>query len=178
VAKFYRTDLAIGTKFLAAMMWGYEAPADSKRAGYGPWRVNEMFGGEDNMDRFLVRLSVGSYNQIAQAYEALMGKLPWCGPNFFTKHLYFLGRSSDANPMPLIFDNRVAEGIAALLRSVSPAMGALRVSPSTTVEAYLSYLRYVHHQAELTGASPEQIELYLFQLGRSAAVRTKAEVAL
>jgi hypothetical protein len=41
---FYRlSGVQAETKFIAAMIWGHEAPAGSRRDSRGPWKLSKMF---------------------------------------------------------------------------------------------------------------------------------------
>ena len=114
IVRFYKiSSIEMPTKFLAAMIWGYEAPSGSQRAGYGPSRVKEMFADIDNADRAINSVDVKTPKNIETSYKKLSrkGVLPKCGPNFFTKHFYFLGKSIDLIDYPLIFDDRVAKSL-------------------------------------------------------------------
>ena len=108
-----RTDLA----FVAAMIWGYGP------SGYGPYRTARVLtGGAEGVDAtVLTRLRSGS--RAAREGGALSGfyamnnqpgRVPYLGPAFFTKWLYFTTAtagpdSADAAP---VLDKRVRDWIA------------------------------------------------------------------
>ena len=41
---YMREDIPAETKFIAAMIWGYSAPAGVGPDNRGPWKVSQMFG--------------------------------------------------------------------------------------------------------------------------------------
>jgi len=109
-----RTDLA----FVATMIWGYG------RSGYGPYRTTRVLtGGADTVDpSVLDRLRSGvdeaRENGALAGFYAMNntpGRVPYLGPAFFTKWLYFATAtagpdSADAAP---VLDKRVRDWIAA-----------------------------------------------------------------
>ena len=166
IVKFYRTNVPPKTKFIAAMVWGNEAPAESKRDPRGPWRVATMFSDIGAAESILAAVSVRSPAEILKSYKLINGKggLKGCGPNFFTKHFYFLGKSMNLNPYPLIFDDRVANGLLKLSLSDAECLQMLKPSTITKPDAYMKYLNFVYAQAKRIECEAEQIEYYLFNL--------------
>ena len=76
------------TKFISAMLWGYEAPAGSRRDSRAPWRLPKMFSKPEDAQAAIRSVSLNSEHSIVQAYKNLDRALDGCGPNFFTKHFY------------------------------------------------------------------------------------------
>lgn len=150
------------------MIWGHEAGEGGKRDGRGPWKVSQMFCDPGRAKRVLAAVTASSGPAVADAYKALLGSLPRCGPNFFTKHLYFLGKAARVPSYPIILDNRVASGLARLAGLSSLAARMVDVSATRTVDAYLAYLRFVHAEAARIGCEPDQIEMFLFNAAGDA----------
>ena len=101
-------------------------------------------------------------NDIENAYKNIDKGIKRCGPSFFTKHFYFLGKSNSVNHYPVIFDNRVANGMVKISCSDSQCLDIVTVNAKTKAKSYLAYLKMVHEQADLVGCEPDQIEYYLF----------------
>ena len=113
VVNLYKSPkLQTDVKFLAAMIWGHEAGEGERRNGRGLWKVSQMLENADDARKVLEAIDVNSRDAIADSYTRLSGALKMCGPNFFTKHLYFLGKAKAYKHYPVIFDNRVAPGIS------------------------------------------------------------------
>jgi len=166
VGFYAREDCDIATKFLATMIWGNEAPLDSKRDNRGPSRVFAMFESLKEAPNLLSSLSIKSIPEIKQAYNAHR-KIKKCGPNFFTKHLYFLGKSAgakcrDGTSYPLIFDNRVAVGLSRLSITDKLLPNLVSIQAITRSDAYLKYLAFVYEQSSKIQCEPDQIEYFLF----------------
>lgn len=163
LVNFYQIpDIDAETKFIATMIWGHEASEGGRRDFRGPWKVTEMFNESVAATKAIREVSVSSNKDIMTSYRTLNKKLKMCGPNFFTKHLYFLGKSSGINLYPLIFDNRVASGIVKLSLNSSKNLDFVNVSTKTTPEAYLTYLKLVCKEAEVIECELDKIEYFLF----------------
>lgn len=165
VVRFYRKK-SIGpeTKFLAAMVWGHEASAGNRPDSRGPWKVEEMFKDRSATTALLERVSIRDETSLHEAYRA-SEDIPMCGQSFYTKHLYFLGKAQAVSPGPLIFDNRVAMGIAKLLTENVDGFRMISVAASRSWEAYSAYLRFVHAAAAKIQCQPDKVEYFLFKLG-------------
>lgn len=162
---FYRlTEIGAETKFIAAMIWGHEAAAGGRRDSRGPWKVSKMFSDTVGSERAIRSVSVSNSKDIAVAYSALNKALDRCGPNFFTKHFYFLGKSMEMNHYPVILDDRVANGLLKLSLPKQSCVDMVSISAVRKPAAYISYLDFVHKHASLIGCEPDQIEYYLFNL--------------
>lgn len=163
IVSFYQQqDVLPETKFIAAMIWGNEAPAGSRRDSRGPWRLSQMFADPAAAVAAIRSVSVTSEAEIAQSYQCLDKALDRCGPNFFTKHFYFTGKASGAAEYPLIFDDRVATGLVRVNLADPAVLGAVRVSAERTPEAYLSYLKVARDTVANCGCQMDQVEYYLF----------------
>lgn len=165
VIEFYRrSDVKEETKFIAAMVWGHEAPAGSRRDSRGPWKLSKMFSDPEVAQSAIRAISVATPEGIVSAYKLLDKTLDRCGPNFFTKHFYFTGKAQGLSPYPLIFDDRVANGLVKLALSSHESLDVVRVSAARKPEAYLHYLSFAADQAARIGSELDQIEYYLFNL--------------
>jgi hypothetical protein len=168
VVNFYaNTQVDNVTKFLATMIWGYAAPANGQAAGYGPYRVSQMFIDPDASSAAINGVNVHNNEGIMESYTSLDQTLHKCGPNFFSKHFYFLGKSLGINRYPLIFDDRVAAGLVKVLvppNQLGPAFNMVNIAAKRKPVAYIAYLEYVWNEARLIGCNPDQIEHYLFTL--------------
>lgn len=164
LVSFYgRNNVDAETKFIAAMVWGYEAPAEGRRDGRGPWRVARMFAQLEGTANTIRAVRLETEQDIVTAYRRL-NEVAWVGPNFFTKHLYFLGKAQGLNPYPLIFDDRVANGLMKIAVSNPSNLGVVKIGASRTPEAYLQYLAFAKQEADHIGCALDQIEYYLFNL--------------
>lgn len=158
LVRFYRNDsVPLQTKLIAAMVWGHEAPAGSRRDSRGPWKLGQMFADWDCASRLVEQISVSSYDQISRSYE-LFRQMPRCGANFFTKHFHFLGKAASGERYPVIFDDRVARGLMKLQIAGGVLPSCVSVSTSRKPAAYIEYLRYVHDQAEQSRSVAHRIK--------------------
>jgi hypothetical protein len=147
------------------MMWGYEAPAGGRRAGYGAHRLCEMFTDREAAIAAINDVTIGGAPAIKRSYKRLDRALKKCGPNFFTKHFYFLGKSIDPEHFrPVIFDDRVAAGLIRMQVANAGCLDLVRVSALRNPEAYIAYIDYVYREANSIGCKPDQVEYYLFSL--------------
>ncbi len=149
-------------KFLASMIWGHESGEGGRRDGRGPWKVRQMISDETDARQVLASLDVSSRSAIAASYSALTGAFKRCGPNFFTKHMYFVGKALALKHYPVIFDNRVASGICQVAGLKGQAARMISVSTSRSLAGYMTYLDFVHRESDRLGCQPDQIELFLF----------------
>jgi hypothetical protein len=164
LVRLYQSDeFKPEAKFLAAMIWGHEAPAGSRPDRRGPWKVAQMFSDAGVTIKLLRQIEVDTDTQLRAAYKSGLS-LKRCGPNFFTKHLYFLGKASRQRHYPLIFDDRVAGGLLKLSGKSSSVLGMVTIHARPKVNAYLDYLAFAYADADRIGCSPDQIEYFLFRL--------------
>ena len=165
IVQFYRREnLNSETKFIAAMLWGHGAAAGGQRDKRGPWKVEQMFARQVEAIQAIRSVSVETSEQITCSYSRLNRDIDRCGPNFFTKHFYFLGKSLNLDRYPLIFDDRVARGLVKTTSRDPAILRMVKIGALTKPRAYLSYLDFAQEQAECIGCSLEQIEYYLFRL--------------
>lgn len=138
----------------AVLMWGYGP------IGYGRWRANQTLATDPDGSRLdgqlellrPERISVGS---LAETYRRFLirPRLPYLGPAYFTKLIYFAGyRRSKGGIQPLILDRVVA-------RRLPPAAG---VNPKTwlwPVDQWMSYIEWATTQGT---PEPDQVEMAYF----------------
>ncbi|MFJ1602307.1 hypothetical protein ACIOHS_02860 [Streptomyces sp. NPDC088253] len=115
------------------------------------------------------------------AYAGLQGLVPGFGPSFYTKFLYFAGKTvpSAAGPQPLVLDRVLARRLRSLAQAVGRETGH---DPDGSIAnwvwrdrnwsphryaVYLSFMQAAAGQAAATGtwpsdASPDLLEYALF----------------
>jgi Putative 8-oxoguanine DNA glycosylase OGG-like protein len=165
LVNFYRNaDIELETKFIATMIWGNEAPAGGRRDARGPWKLSKIFSDPAESQVAIRNTLIGNNTEIADSYKILDKTLNYCGPNFFTKHFYFFGKSQGLNHYPVIFDDRVAAGIAKLSLADQACLNMVNISANRKPEAYLNYLNFVFDQADKINCEPDKVEYYLFSL--------------
>lgn len=165
LVNFYQMeDVGPETKFVAAMLWGHEAPAGGRRDSRGPWKLSKMFAQPSDAQAAIRSVSLDTETNITKAYRLLDKALDRCGPNFFTKHFYFLGKAQGLTPYPLIFDDRVASGLIKIMLQNQLPQKMVKISASRKPEAYLQYLAFAKREAVRIGCSLDQVEYYLFNL--------------
>lgn len=111
-----RNDINDITKFLAVMMWGYASDGNGRADNRGPSRVQKMTSDYEYLSNLLLQtrqsIKAGclreAYNGFEEKDESRKKRVPMCGPNFFSKYFYFVGKSLGLQRYPLIFDDRVA----------------------------------------------------------------------
>ena len=85
-------------------------------------------------------------------------------PNFFTKHFYFLGKAQGLTTYPLIFDNRVANGLVKVASEDPENLNMVQISAVPKPNIYIEYIQFALSEAKRIGCQPDQIEYYLFSL--------------
>lgn len=164
VSFFGLTQFSEVTKFIAVMIWGHEATKGGRRDSRGPWKLSKMFEKTLETEKIIKSVSVDTKDDIKKSYKILNSKIPRCGPNFFTKYFYFLGKSKLLKNYPIIFDDRVANGLVKLITSNNSNLNLVQVSTLRKPKAYLEYLDYANSQASRIGCELDQFEYYLFKL--------------
>ncbi|MCX5069463.1 hypothetical protein OOJ91_26810 [Micromonospora lupini] len=160
VADAYRGGSASARQLLAAVLiWGYGP------IGYGPWRAATSLGGDPTGQRLAAALDEVSTSPsdeavLRTAYRRFrdpgQARLPWLGPAFFTKVLYFVGyRPGAGGVQPLILDRVVAGRL--------PAEAGITRRNGWSSEEWLAYLRWAADQARSRGIEPDEVELAVFQ---------------
>ena len=85
-------------------------------------------------------------------------------PNFFTKHFYFLGKAQGLTTYPVIFDNRVANGLVKVASEDPENLNMVQISAVPKPNIYIDYIQFALSEAKRIGCQPDQIEYYLFSL--------------
>jgi hypothetical protein len=138
--------------FLAVMAWGYG------RVGYGPFRVRRVLDAALNTG---VQLQAAAHAAVGgrpvEAYACLAdrgaARLPYLGPAFGTKFLYFC--SSTGRRPALILDRLVARW---LRENLGLAFNEVRWSVST----YARYLETMVGWADELALAADQLEACIF----------------
>ena len=163
IVNFYAdSSLPLEAKFMLTMIWGHEATEGGRRDGRGPWKLMQMFKDRTKTDEVIQSINLSTDESLMDSYRKVDKNVDRCGPNFFTKHFYFLGKALGMKNYPLIFDDRVANG---LIQRMLPDVGILSLVSVTTMrrpEAYMSFVRLAHEIAKAAEAKPDQVELFLF----------------
>jgi hypothetical protein len=138
--------------FLAVMAWGYG------RVGYGPFRVRRVLDAAPNAGvQLQAAAGAAAEGRPVEAYTCLgdhgAARLPYLGPAFGTKFLYFC--SSTAKRPALILDRLVARW---LRENVGLAFNEVRWSVST----YTRYLETMVGWAGELAVAADQLEVCIF----------------
>jgi len=163
IVNFYaNSDVPLETKFMLAMIWGHEATEGGRRDGRGPWKLMQMFKDRTVTDAVIQSVDLSTDDSLMASYRKLDANVHRCGPYFFTKHFYFLGKALGLKNYPLIFDDRVAKGLIERMLPDAGLLSLVSVSTLRRPEAYIKFLRLAHQIAQAAQAKPDQVELFLF----------------
>ena len=169
IVRFYKSkEIELDTKFLSAMIWGYEAPAGSRRDHRGPSRVKIMMESKARKD-VLSNVEISNDTAIHKSFREMDKNINKCGSSFLTKHLYFLGKAIKGKEYPLIFDDRVALGSVKYSLGSETCLNFVSVHALRKGKAYIKYLEYAREQAKLIRCELDHIEYFLFVIGGSGA---------
>jgi hypothetical protein len=158
--------------FLASMIWGFGGDREDTIDNRGPWRTQQITrNANPDFNEILKYASdVMLEGRIGEAYD-LFKKVKWCGPAFFTKYLYFLGRGADKCRYPLILDTKVAKWLETLLgkdklRQFVRVERNKKQEISSVLrgvgEEYEKYLDLMREWARKLGCAPDDIECFLY----------------
>lgn len=144
------TPAAVRQLFLATMMWGYGT------VGYGPWRMAHITANIEQLDEVLFNaLRAIKRGSVHTAFSTLQeAHIPFLGPAYFTKYLYFAGLGCGIDRYPLILDTRILQSLSALLGKGTFSDG--------TVDDYHNYVVTLHEWAEMLDCRADSIEYLLF----------------
>jgi hypothetical protein len=152
------------TAFLMVMLWGYGADEGGKSDARGRWRVAQMTKDCGKLRETLCKARDWiCQNKIEKAYNEF--RIPWCGPNFFTKYFYFIGKSLDQQKYPLIYDDRVATGLVKLNLCSDKPLEFVTIQTKRKADAYVKYVDMIHGWSVYLGCKADQVELFLFEYG-------------
>ncbi|UXY28966.1 8-oxoguanine DNA glycosylase OGG fold protein [Streptomyces sp. HUAS TT20] len=161
-----QTDTVQGRRLLlvAALVWGAGTKAQSvnRRA-----RIFEHSSPADIDARLGEALDVLRERGAVDAYRAFNNdqRIPFLGPAFFTKVLYFAGHDSATAPRrAVILDSVVSRALKA-----KGAVDATWPENGWTTDQYRQYVDGVQEHARARGALPDQVEAALFSHGRQLA---------
>jgi hypothetical protein len=151
------------TKFLVAMIWGYGSDEGGRADNRGPWRVEQMTSNLEHLREVLHeagrRIASGDLEGAYRCFT--VGR---CGPSFRSKYFYFVGKSLAMERYPLIFDNRVAAGLAQIGGLNNDLLAMISIQTKGTASAYVQYTNLLHEWAAQIECEADQIELFLFDL--------------
>ncbi|MFJ8201091.1 hypothetical protein [Streptomyces sp. NPDC096152] len=165
---------------VATYVWG--KGKSGSPGGSGPTTLHKILAAEHLPDEALAGAVTALSERGAEAaYAGLRGRIPGFGASFFTKFLYFAGKTVKPahGPGPLILDRVLARRMRSLARAVGQETGH---DPDGSVAAwvwrdrdwsphryqvYLSFMHAAARQAAATGhwpssASPDLLEYALF----------------
>ncbi|MFE2530701.1 hypothetical protein [Streptomyces sp. NPDC059371] len=158
-----RADTAEGRRHLlvAALVWGNGTKVRSVRRSARVFRHSTRADLDARLYEALVVLR--EHGAVA-AYRALNNDqhIPYLGPAFFTKVLYFAGHEgAAAHHRPVILDSVVSRALRA-----AGVVGADWPDNGWTTAQYDRYLAMVHESARARGVLPDQVESALFSYGK------------
>jgi len=148
--------------FLLTMVWGHGFSEHGRADNRGPWKVSQMLNNFDNSILILENAKNHLLLNNIQSAHSSFDNMPRCRVNFFSKYLYFLGRSLNMAHYPLIFDARVAKTIGQLT-SINPNLFSIfDVQPKQDSFSYSSYVTEIHSIASDLNVDAEKVEYFLF----------------
>lgn len=159
--------------FLACMIWGYGLDAN------GPRNTKASLSAPTEARRVLINtLSRIKKIQIKEAYDEFV--LAGCGPAFFTKFFYFIGKEYGIEPMPLILDSHVAnfleflskqEGWKQSLFTKRSQKGYVK----RYTQGYIQYICSMDGWAKTLGCSADKIEYFMYKKDQELPQEEKEE---
>lgn len=159
-------DATLLRGFLMSQIWGSGfIPGQQQADNRGHWRTSHAL---HNLDFALNQLNLVNEllqgGDIFRAHE-LFEPLPRIRVNYFSKFLYFLGRSLNVNEYPLIFDSRVSKKIRmhADVNDVIFYVVQNDGNPKQDAHSYQQYCTQMHHYSEQLGnVGADKIEYFLW----------------
>jgi hypothetical protein len=164
ISYFTKENSTLIRGFLLTMVWGHGFSEHGRADNRGPWKVSQMINDLDKTIMILEDAKNNLLNDNIQLAHSSFRKMDRCRVSFFSKYLYFLGRSLKMTHYPLIFDARVANTIGQLI-SKNPNLYKFISSNHQPKQDRLSYNNYVmeiHRIANELNVESEQIEYFLF----------------
>ncbi|MFC8360828.1 hypothetical protein ACFUIY_13250 [Streptomyces griseorubiginosus] len=164
---------------VATYVWGKGKRGSP--SGSGPASLHRILTAE-GLDAALAHsVTTLSKHSAQAAYAGLQGRVPGLGPSFYTKWLYFVGRTVPAatGPRPLVLDRVLARHLRSWAQEIGRETGHdvdgsiadwvwrdSNWSPHRYA-VYLSFMQAAAHQVAATGnwpshASPDLLEYALF----------------
>ncbi|MGV9248905.1 8-oxoguanine DNA glycosylase OGG fold protein [Streptomyces sp. NPDC003710] len=173
---------AFAEALVATYVWG--KGKGGSPGGSGPATLRRILAADSLEAALAGAVTALSEHSATAAYTALRSRIPWLGPSFFTKFLYFAGKTvPPANgPQPLILDRVLARRMRILASMVGRETGH---DPDGSIarwvwrdqdwsphryQVYLSFMHAAAHQAASavgwpSDASPDLLEYALFNAG-------------
>jgi len=148
--------------FLLTMVWGHGFSEYGRADNRGPWKVSQMLSNIDNAIEILENAKNHLLHDNIQSAHSSFDNMQRCRVNFFSKYLYFLGRSLSMARYPLIFDARVAKTIGQLTSTNPNLFSILDIQPKQDPISYINYVTEIHDIASELNVESEKIEYYLF----------------
>jgi hypothetical protein len=141
--------------FLAVMIWGFGT------VGYGPWRTQKMFQTANFQTIYSDIRTHIQHGNILKAYKS--AKISYCGPPFFTKLFYFLGKVFKSSPLPVILDSRVSGSLVKCnWNNFDGSIYFKNKGASRFGNGYLNYVTDVNQWSQANGFAVDQLEFFLF----------------
>lgn len=163
IIEYFKKDnssLLIG--FLMTMIWGHGYSKHGRADNRGPWKVNKMLSSFEDAMIILQNSKNHLLNNDYIKAHLSFDKMERCRVNFFSKYLYFLGRSLNIEIYPLIFDARVAKSIGQLNMTDSNLFDIIDIQPKQDSLSYQNYVNEIHKLATEMNVQAENIEFFLF----------------
>lgn len=150
---------------LASLMWGY----GMQIRRYNYMHDLALLFDDDFSERLVECEEALSNGSLPDAYERLIG-IRGVGPAFFTKLLYFIGRS-DGHPAiyPLILDTLVVESLGWLTGHRTFARVSYYPLPDSS--SYEHYVTSMHGWAEELSTTAECLEFFLWDKSSRKLIR-------
>ncbi len=157
ISYFNQENSTLLKGFLLTMIWGH-GRVDNR----GPWKVSKMLSNFDNAILILENAKIHlQHNNLCFAHTSF-DNMQRCRVSFFSKYLYFLGRSLDMTRYPLIFDARVAKTIGQLTSTNPNLFSIIDIQPKQDSISYDRYVTEIHNIADDLNVESEKIEYFLF----------------
>lgn len=152
--------------FLMTMIWGHgysKKDKNSKSDNRGPWKVSKML--LDFPNKILSLKKIFDYLNQSQLRNACLefASFERCKISFYSKYLYFLGKSINPLKYPLIFDARVATTMIKLEMKDISLCELVEIKPNQNVDSYLSYVERIQNLALDYRLEADNIEYFLFK---------------
>lgn len=148
--------------FLLTMIWGHGYPENGKADNRGPWKVSQMLNNHDESLTLLETVKNHLMSNNIKSAHLAFKKMERCRVNFFSKYLYFLGRSLNMQQYPLIFDARVSKSIPLITSNHPELLAIIDFQPKQDPDSYDHYVREIHKVANRIDVDADKIELFLF----------------
>lgn len=155
IAAKWRSGEVTSRSFTTCVLsWGYGT------TGYGRWRTRRTLGGSPDGSRLQTLLQPLATDRVTletlgDVYSAFFERprLPWLGPAFFTKLIYFAGyRRGGGGVQPLILDRVVASRLPFDL-------GVRSTTWQWTRDEWLKYIKWASTRGY---PEPDEVEMTLF----------------